>query len=298
MLTVFNGFHTQSDIFRKIDHLLVIGCQTTSVLDFRREIYTLELDEPPFGVEIVLRVGDHRVKRFITDRDFFRHQRSGLANIVAMTIEELARSMSEYLLENGAVTQDENFVEPDEFSLRRYGLLAGYPFPVEWVECPESRIVDFTPQPGWYERPELAKTLPGPIPFHDTVAYNHYIKYSEAHRKKWSSSKAYRKAANRAHKLLMDSLSAKQRKCYEQHGHFYVKSQSGAEFIIVYGTTRNVVELNSDGMVENDWCLTLGNFSTVNITPIEDCLLVQKLLLETDEGLFRRKATRRLAKKY
>lgn len=91
-------------------------------------------------------------------------------------------------------------------------------------------------------------------------------KYAEAPRKK-------------AKRLLYSMLTDYQKRMYRKHRYFHVISQTGKKYRLKHGDTMNVYLIEGDKPVKK-YCIHPTN------VPVEDTLLAQKLLLETDEKAF------------
>jgi hypothetical protein len=79
--------------------------------------------------------------------------------------------------------------------------------------------------------------------------------------------------------LLKSWLSAKQLRCYEQHGYFdVVGSDSGGIYRIHHGTQANIEQLDGYGGPVCAWC-----FGPEGNLVAGDVMLAQKIALETDE---------------
>jgi hypothetical protein len=83
----------------------------------------------------------------------------------------------------------------------------------------------------------------------------------------------------RAHKLLLDWLSAEQREQFQRLGHFEVTGgTTGKRYRILPGTCANVLELNNAGEPVSGLC-----FVPEGRLAAGDVMLAQKLALETCE---------------
>jgi len=96
-------------------------------------------------------------------------------------------------------------------------------------------------------------------------------------------------ASERAEALLLAHLSAEQRRQYESARCFRVVAASGTEYWIFYGRTSNIVANLLCAGEAVQYCIQPANPAL----PIEDVLLAQKLLIESDERQFLRIANRR-----
>lgn len=111
----------------------------------------------------------------------------------------------------------------------------------------------------------------------------------QAWKEQVAKEEAERKIAEqKARQLLLEHLSAEQRKEFERDRKFHVTSQMGHVYLIEFGWSRNVRRLDKKGgRVLENYCIH------PNIhTPVEDNLLVQKLMLECSEELFIKTANR------
>lgn len=98
-------------------------------------------------------------------------------------------------------------------------------------------------------------------------------------------------ALQRANDLLMMCLSGRQRSDWRKHSFFEVRSQSGKTFRITNGYSMNVHELDENGRAVRTHCIVPKGVEV----PVPDQLLMQKLMLETNEAEFMRVANHRTA---
>lgn len=89
----------------------------------------------------------------------------------------------------------------------------------------------------------------------------------------------------RAKKLLKEQLNAEQRKMLADKDHFYMRSQSGKLFRIRNGRAGNVELMHDEQRIHKVLCAHPSDYC-----PNYDTMLAQKLMLETDEAQFMRKA--------
>ena len=85
----------------------------------------------------------------------------------------------------------------------------------------------------------------------------------------------------KAEELLRDSLNAEQLEQFDKTEWFFVIGQSGKCYRIRHGWIGNVDELDQDDMVVAEYCI----HPQIQV-PVEDSMLVQKLMLEADESRF------------
>jgi hypothetical protein len=98
--------------------------------------------------------------------------------------------------------------------------------------------------------------------------------------------KEYRKARKRAKKLLLKSLDERQRKTLRRKGYFEVWGSKGTEYRIASDFPFNVRLAGDAKPSKIYFCMEAEDPEL----PLEDVMLAQKLLLETDEGEFLRVA--------
>jgi hypothetical protein len=91
-----------------------------------------------------------------------------------------------------------------------------------------------------------------------------------------------RRAQERSLKLLVRCLTPAQRSEFAASSAFEVRGESGQRYRITYGDTANIEVLAQSGMVVRQLCA-----GPVDI-PIPAVMLVQKLMLETQESEFLR----------
>jgi hypothetical protein len=94
--------------------------------------------------------------------------------------------------------------------------------------------------------------------------------------------RAKHEANYRAEKLLMSHLNEEQRLEWLQHRYFTVTSQSGKCFQIVDNPFQNIWELDKKGRRCVNYCIVFMKEDM----PLSDLLLVQKLMLESNESEF------------
>jgi hypothetical protein len=90
------------------------------------------------------------------------------------------------------------------------------------------------------------------------------------------------KARERARTLLERHLTPKQWLDYEEFGHFFIKTPKGHRYQIGSAHYQNVVRLNKRRKAMRTLCVVVRD---VNV-PVEDLMLAQKLMLETQEDAF------------
>jgi roadblock/LC7 domain-containing protein len=83
----------------------------------------------------------------------------------------------------------------------------------------------------------------------------------------------------KAKRLLYSMLTDYQKRMYRKHKYFHVVSETGKKYRLKHGDTMNVY-LIEDGKPVKKYCIHPTN------VPVEDTLLAQKLMLETDEKAF------------
>lgn len=98
--------------------------------------------------------------------------------------------------------------------------------------------------------------------------------------------KQKKRAVRKAKKLLTEHLTDEQLVMLAEKDYFELESSSGRRYRIHRGHSRNILELNAAGQPVNRLCAHSRDLSM----PDEDHILVQKLMLETDEAGFRRVA--------
>lgn len=91
-------------------------------------------------------------------------------------------------------------------------------------------------------------------------------------------------AKKRAEALLLENISADQRRDLGERGHFFVTAKSGKRYRIDRHIHGNVYEVNEVGTRVRRYCAQPGG------VPADDAILAQKLALETDEAAFLRVA--------
>ena len=90
------------------------------------------------------------------------------------------------------------------------------------------------------------------------------------------------RARERAEKLLLRHLTPKQRYDYKKHGHFFVRTKRKHHYKIMRARDHNVLRLNKHGKPLRCLCISIYEIWV----PVQDIMLAQKLLLETDEDAF------------
>lgn len=88
-------------------------------------------------------------------------------------------------------------------------------------------------------------------------------------------------ARKKAEALLQESLDLKQREQFDKTRWFYVIGQSGKRYRIRHGWIGNIDEIGEKDMVVAGYCI----HPQIQV-PIEDSMLIQKLMLEGDEQRF------------
>jgi hypothetical protein len=96
------------------------------------------------------------------------------------------------------------------------------------------------------------------------------------------SPKGQKRARKRARKLLHASLDPWQRKELKRKGHFHVVGSKGNEYRIASAFPVNVRLAGEAKRSRIFFCL----YAEDPQVPVEDVMLAQKLLLESDEGAF------------
>lgn len=99
-----------------------------------------------------------------------------------------------------------------------------------------------------------------------------------------ASQKKKARAVRKAKKLLTEHLSDEQLAMLAEKDYFELESSSGRRYRIYRGIQRNITELDALGREVNRLCAHSKDMSM----PAEDHILVQKLMLETDESGFRK----------
>ena len=97
---------------------------------------------------------------------------------------------------------------------------------------------------------------------------------------------ATKRARRRARALLEENLSREQRKELKRKGYFHVYSSRGNVFRIAREFPFNVRLAGEAKRSRIFFCLEAED----PLVPVEDVMLAQKLMLETDEGEFLRLA--------
>lgn len=82
----------------------------------------------------------------------------------------------------------------------------------------------------------------------------------------------------KAEELLRESLDEEQREQFNRTKWFFVISQSGKRYRIRHGWAGNIDELNEKDEIVAGYCI-----HPATQVPIEDSMLIQKLMLEADE---------------
>ena len=96
------------------------------------------------------------------------------------------------------------------------------------------------------------------------------------------TAEAEAKAEAKAQRLLYECLDESQAKDFRMARGFVVISNKGRKYYVAWGTTRNVTRWDDQGRLIETLCIHPAD------VPIPDTMLAQKLLLETDEDVFRR----------
>lgn len=99
-----------------------------------------------------------------------------------------------------------------------------------------------------------------------------------------SDLKKKARAVRKAKKLLTEHLTDEQLQSLAEKDYFELESSSGRRYRIYRGIQRNITELDAQGREFNRLC---AHSNEMNM-PAEDHILVQKLMLETDESGFRK----------
>ena len=95
-------------------------------------------------------------------------------------------------------------------------------------------------------------------------------------------------AQKRAQALLKESLDAEQLDQLERTNWFFVKSQLGKRYRIRHQWAGNVDEIDEEDRVIAEFCIHPQDWGV----PVEDSMLIQKLMLEADEPRFLQIANR------
>ena len=98
---------------------------------------------------------------------------------------------------------------------------------------------------------------------------------------------AWALADKKAKAILRESLNDGQRECYDRDSHFFVESEQGNKYRIRLGSYGNVDEIDEQNRIVATHCIAPRAF-----IPYEDGMLIQKLMLETEEVRFRQIANR------
>lgn len=88
-------------------------------------------------------------------------------------------------------------------------------------------------------------------------------------------------AQRKAQELLRESLDKEQQEQLEKTKWFFVIGQSGKRYRIRDGWSGNVDELNEEDRIVATYCIHPQRH-----VPVEDSMLIQKLMLEADEPCF------------
>ena len=99
--------------------------------------------------------------------------------------------------------------------------------------------------------------------------------------------RAKEEAARKAKELLKESLDAEQLDQLERTNWFFVKSQLGKRYRIRHRWAGNVDEIDDQDRVVAEYCI-----HPRQRVPVEDSMLIQKLMLEADEPRFLQIANR------
>lgn len=101
------------------------------------------------------------------------------------------------------------------------------------------------------------------------------------------AKEARQEAKKRAHKLLVENLTAKQRKQFEENDFFDldVEDSKGAmrRYRINRGTSGNIHLMDKSGRTMRRYCAHPFNSYSI---PVEDVMLAQKLMIEHEEEKF------------
>lgn len=104
------------------------------------------------------------------------------------------------------------------------------------------------------------------------------------------NKKVQEAAAKRAEGLLLANLTLEQRAAYKKERTFIVNGSHGGRFKLMRGYSHNVKELDEEGREVRTFCI---HPPAQHPCPNEDNVLLQKLMLQTDEEEFRRIANAR-----
>jgi hypothetical protein len=107
----------------------------------------------------------------------------------------------------------------------------------------------------------------------------------EAEKEAAAAREAEKRADQRAKKLLLQCLTLEQKRDYARNKRFRVRSPSGTLYELRHGWAGNVEELNAENKPVRRFCIHPDR-----TVPVADNLLAQKLLIECDEGRFRKTA--------
>lgn len=117
-------------------------------------------------------------------------------------------------------------------------------------------------------------------------AIREWLWAEDAYVRRWLDAESRwqrQQASERAEMLLLEHLSEQQRAEWRENGYFTVVGGSGRRYRIKRGRQHNIDELDSNGRRIANLCGHVGD-----AVPDEDNVLIQKLMLETDEEQFRR----------
>lgn len=102
---------------------------------------------------------------------------------------------------------------------------------------------------------------------------------AEQHRIRMETERLAKEEARRkAEELLRETLDAEQLEQFDRTKWFFVIGQSGKRYRIRHGWSGNIDELNELDQVVAEYCI-----HPQRDVPVEDSMLIQKLMLEADE---------------
>ncbi len=108
------------------------------------------------------------------------------------------------------------------------------------------------------------------------------ISWADLKRQNKIDDEKRKKARARARKLLKRHLTPKQWLDYDTHGEFFVKTPKGHLYQIGSARDHNIVRLNKRRKAMRVLCASIYGYGV----PVEDIMLAQKLMLETQEDAF------------
>ena len=144
---------------------------------------------------------------------------------------------------------------------------------------PTSSVSAITIWPYWVEE-TIYHSSPPPRHEAHVLCRREYLRRIAAQRQK----RLARIKELRAKRLLNQCLDQEQRQTLKERDHFYMRTASGKLYRIEYGRAGNVFLMEGD-LVARRYCIHPDDYC-----PNYDTMLMQKLMLETDEEQFLRMA--------